>query len=222
MGKMNRNLFIALLGVVFGMTIVVGFIFGVPRIQLLMVSMLLPLVGAILRPGKSAGCVGLFFGAKWFLFGILPVTFGVPTACAAANWSLHAQQGRRAQFMRFCLNVLLPIVCIVLFVLHPVGSGAFVYSLYWLIPITVFFIRFFFKHSAFLVALSSTFLAHAVGSVMWLYLVPVPPERWIALIPVVAVERLCIAAGGYLMYLMAGYLVSRFFSVNIRAVECKK
>lgn len=210
MERMRRNLFVALLGVVFGMAVMVGYAIGVPRVQLLMVSMLLPLVGVVLRSGKSVGCVGLFFGAKWFLFGVMPVTFGLPSACAAANWSVHTQQGRTAEPIRFCLSVLLPIACMFLFVLHPTGSVAFIYSLYWLIPITVYFIQLFFKHSVFLVALSSTFVAHAVGSVMWLYLVPMPPERFIALTPVVAVERLSIAVGGFLIYRAVGYLIARF------------
>ena len=44
-------------------------------------------------------------------------------------------------------------------------------------------------------ALTSSFVAHAVGSVIWLYCGTVPVEAWTALMPIVAIERVLIAAG---------------------------
>ncbi len=39
-------------------------------------------------------------------------------------------------------------------------------------------------------ALQSTFLQHAAGSLIWVSLIPLASEQWLALIPVVAIERL--------------------------------
>ncbi len=84
------------------------------------------------------------------------------------------------------LHVVFPLLAMALFVLSPNGQGAWSYSLYWLIPVGVAFMR----PSLFGRALQSTFVAHAAGSVMWAYLTPLTSTMWLALIPVVAVERL--------------------------------
>lgn len=44
-------------------------------------------------------------------------------------------------------------------------------------------------------ALSASFLAHGVGSVIWLYTKIIPAEVWISLIPIVICERLLMAGG---------------------------
>ena len=49
-------------------------------------------------------------------------------------------------------------------------------------------------------ALGATFTAHAVGSVIWLYTMPMAQEAWLALIPQVAIERLTFAAGIVVAY----------------------
>ena len=88
-------------------------------------------------------------------------------------------------------SLCLPAVCMFLFVMHDVGSVAWMYSLYWLIPMALYFV----KNSMISRALSASFVAHAVGSVIWLYTKDIAAPVWIALIPVVACERLLIAAG---------------------------
>ena len=85
------------------------------------------------------------------------------------------------------MRLFLPTGCMAAFIVHPVGMKAFVYSLYWLIPVAIYLSK---RNNLFLHALASTFVAHAVGSVIWLYTVPMTVEAWHALIPVVAVERL--------------------------------
>jgi hypothetical protein len=78
----------------------------------------------------------------------------------------------------------------VLFIAHPFGFYAAPYALYWLIPMVIYFSR---KKTVFLQALSATFIAHAVGSVIWLYLKALPTAVWLGLIPVVIFERLLYA-----------------------------
>lgn len=85
----------------------------------------------------------------------------------------------------------LPALCMILFVIHDVGSIAWCYSLFWLIPMMLYFA----KDSMVTRALSASFLAHGVGSVIWLYTKIIPAEVWISLIPIVICERLLMAGG---------------------------
>jgi hypothetical protein len=108
------------------------------------------------------------------------LAFYVPGLCA----SLYL--ATRSSAVRFFL----PALCMALFIAHPVGNQAFAYSFFWFIPMALYFVpqRSFFWH-----ALGSTFVAHAVGSVIWLYTVPMSASAWLGLIPVVAAERFVFA-----------------------------
>ena len=57
----------------------------------------------------------------------------------------------------------------ILFIAHPVGAAAAPYAFYWFIPIFIAMMR---NRTLWHDALASTFTAHAVGSVIWLYTVP--------------------------------------------------
>ena len=76
-------------------------------------------------------------------------------------------------------------ICILLFILNPIGRQAWMYSLIWLIP----FVATFAKKRLILNSLGATFTAHAVGSVIFLYSFGLTPAIWISLIPVVFIER---------------------------------
>jgi len=82
-------------------------------------------------------------------------------------------------------------VCILLFLLNPVGRQAWAYSLIWLIP----FFATFGKKRLVLNSLGATFTAHAVGSVIFLYSFPMAPQAWLSLIPIVFIERGFFTAG---------------------------
>jgi hypothetical protein len=77
-----------------------------------------------------------------------------------------------------------PIACMALFWLHPVGAQAWAYALYWLIPLIATL-----KPSLISRSLGATFTAHAIGSVAFLYTLPSAPALWIGLLPIVALER---------------------------------
>lgn len=81
--------------------------------------------------------------------------------------------------------------CILLFILHPVGRQAWIYSLYWLIPM----IAALFPRRLFLKSLGSTFTAHAVGSTIFLYAFKLTPSVWLSLIPITFMERFSFAIG---------------------------
>lgn len=92
-------------------------------------------------------------------------------------------------------HILIPITAMALFMFHPaiIGTAAMVYPLYWLIPIAVAFIP---KYTIFR-ALGATFTQHAVGTILFLYTIPAlqQPNFWLALIPLVALERFFFALG---------------------------
>lgn len=88
--------------------------------------------------------------------------------------------------------VSLPAAAMVLFCMHPIGSQVFYYSWYWFIPMALYF---FVQDHVYARALAASFIAHAVGSVIWLYTGVIPAEVWTALMPLVIVERLIIAVG---------------------------
>lgn len=88
-------------------------------------------------------------------------------------------------------SVLLPIACMMLFFLHPTGAHAWPYALYWFIPIILSFVG----NGIWVRGLQASFVAHAVGSIIWLYTGSISADVWISLIPIVACERLLIAGG---------------------------
>ena len=140
-----------------------------------------------------------FWGGSWVVFVVLlmkrfiawtflgfsllsPFSTYLPTLCAAWYWNMPNK------IIRFFL----PVACMVAFMFHPVGAQAWVYTLYWLIPIMIYFFP---NKSLFTHALAATFIQHAVGSVIWLYCVSSTSALWYNLLPVVIVERLIFASG---------------------------
>jgi hypothetical protein len=167
-----------------------SFVVGSTGIYLSASSFCMPLVG--LFGGISVSTIAWL---SMFLLRILCIgsfelsqlAFYIPGYCAALYLAGISSWFRGG----------LPIACMILFWVHPVGGQAWLYSMYWLIPIvvTVFNMRAFFANT-----LGATFTAHAVGSVIWLYTVPMPADAWLGLIPQVAIERLTCAAGLVVAY----------------------
>jgi hypothetical protein len=58
-------------------------------------------------------------------------------------------------------------------------------------------------------ALTATFIAHAVGSTIWIYSQPTTPAFWLALIPIVALERLIYAVGITVMHSALAQIVHK-------------
>ncbi|MBI2344708.1 hypothetical protein HYV10_01395 [Candidatus Dependentiae bacterium] len=127
-----------------------------------------------------------------------------------AGWSYR--------FVSIVASVFIPIICLLLFVSHPIGQQAWPYTLYWFIPVIVYLCRF---ENIFLAALSSVFVAHAVGSVIWLYLYQIESEIWLSLIPIVVLERslmaLAVVAGEYSITCLYSvrYKMKLFFSGKV-------
>ena len=97
-----------------------------------------------------------------------------------------------------------------LFWMHPGGQPAWFYALYWLIPIAAAL-----KYNDKLVtkAIGATFTAHAIGSIAYLYAFNLGPEVWLALIPVVAIERLLFTSGIITSYVMLNTVLDRMKAI---------
>lgn len=117
----------------------------------------------------------------------------------------------------------IPLLCMGLFWLHPVGGQAWIYTLYWLIPVVG---ALWLKKNLFVRSLGTTFTAHAVGSTAFLYVYGMTPEFWLALIPVVFVERVLFALGIGVSFVVANTLIHKaglpFLNVDPRYVLTKE
>lgn len=114
------------------------------------------------------------------------------------------------------LNVVIPILAILAFNLHPIGRTVWYYSLFWLIPIACYFFQ---QRSLLAKSLGATFTAHAVGGALWIYAFELPKQVWISLIPIVIVERLAFALGIAGMYLVFNNILNFFNEQNIIAYK---
>jgi len=177
------------------------------------ITVLLPsYLGSIFRERTKVFL--MTFIAKGYIGFSIFYTLGLPTAAAAFSLKVSIEDKRSLSFL---INVIVPIVCMVLFAMHNVGSEAVMYSFYWFIPMVIHFIngllnaRF---SKYFLSALASTFVAHALGSIVYLYVMNTTPVIWNALIPVVAMERLAFSSVIVVTYFVIEFLISKIFSYN--------
>lgn len=108
------------------------------------------------------------------------LTLHLPTAAASLYLATNSK----------IVRTLIPLSCIIAFVIHPVGGSSIHYALYWVMPLAFGIITI---HSIFLRALGATLTAHAVGSTIWLYTHTTTPHFWHALAGIVWMERLMFA-----------------------------
>lgn len=144
-----------------------------------------PLFGSFVGLPLMAGSLfvrSLLFNSVSFSLKSLILALHMPTLGASAY----------LQSKTWYVRLLIPFVSMILFLAHPVGGQAWFYSLYWFIPMVIYFSP---KQNIFLQALGSTFTAHAIGSVLWLYLFNMNIATFIALMPIVPFERLFYACG---------------------------
>jgi len=160
-------------------------------------NILMPLTGFFGGvPGSFAVFSGLL-GLRLLFSGIKSLhilAYHIPGLCASLYWATESVM----------IRLVLPFACMLLFIVHPVGAQAWLYSMYWFIPIFLYFVQ---HKSLFLHALSSTFIAHSVGSIIWIYALPMTPAIWLGLIPVVAIERLTFATGMVIMHKVIEYTI---------------
>lgn len=144
-----------------------------------------PLIGAFNTRKNTLLIFLALFITRWLFAGTIDLhflAFIVPGLFAALYWNVAGP----------AVRLLVPALCFCLFLAHPTGLAAAPYAFFWIIPMALYFKR---EKPLFYHALSSTLIAHAVGSVIWIYTVPMSAATWLALIPIVCLERFSFAAG---------------------------
>lgn len=154
---------------------------------------------------------GAFLGS---LPGLLTVA-----AMQISNWAYHGfatDIGTLIRFLPMLAAVLyfakktawtlcIPAVAMLAFWAHPEGRAAWYYALYWIIPCIAYF---FHKRFLFARALGAAFMAHSVGGALWIWAFNMKAAVWIGLIPVVWKERMLMALGISISYILINYLLS--------------
>jgi hypothetical protein len=118
--------------------------------------------------------------------------------------------------------IIIPLICILLFIINPIGRTVWFYSGFWLIPIIISLFKEkidkFLKIPLFKTygySLGAAFVDHAIGSVIYLYLLQIPANFWIEAIPMTMIERLMIAAGIELCYFAEIVIIKIFGKVPV-------
>ncbi|MFH1286599.1 MAG: hypothetical protein ABII02_02510 [Candidatus Magasanikbacteria bacterium] len=154
---------------------------------------------------------GAFIGSVWGLT--------VVAIMQLSNWVVQGFAMDSATLIRFLPMLfavlyftkqskwilVVPGVAMIAFWAHPEGRAAWYYALYWLIPFVSYI---FYKKYLFARALGTTFTAHSVGSVLFLWVMNLPAEVWTGLVPVVWKERGLMAIGICLTYMLFNYAFS--------------
>ena len=201
-----------------------GQIFTTKRIIFLLVFFVLVLIGKKINFSAVVGADSQFFTLFQFfgpiagsflgpVFGIIAVFFSQLTdffiVGKEASWInlLRLTPMLLAVYYfgskKKILGAVIPMVCMILFVMHPTGQQAWIYSLFWLIPILGKILPKKVPGQLFFRSFGATFTAHAIGSVLWIYTVPSTPGMWITLLPITAYERFLFGlgiAGSYVVF----------------------
>ena len=156
-----------------------------------------PIAGSFLGPvvGILAVLIAevgnfLIVGKEWTLINLVRL---LPMLFAAYYFGTRKEK----------LNLLVPLLAILAFIVHPIGRQVWFFTLYWTIPIIVKLLPDKYSQNAFLRSLGETFTAHAVGGAAWIWTVSMTAEQWVGLIPIVAYERLLFTigiAGSYIVF----------------------
>lgn len=175
------------------------------------VSFMGPISGKFVTPLNSLVIYGCSLVIRIMICGFNPfilLVHHLPGLCASLYFNTR----------HWGLSRLLPLSCMALFIMHPVGQQAWPYALFWTIPVLLSFLN----RSLVTDCVTSTFIAHGVGSVIWLYAKPMVPALWIGLIPVVVIERFLIVIGminAYHLFVYAGSVVNIFKRIYKKSVD---
>lgn len=160
-------------------------------------AVLLPLAGAFGGISGSLGMLGMGLIMRCLFFGAMPLAFlayHLPGFFASLYWANDSK----------IFRIIPAALCMILFLVHPIGAQCTWYSLFWFIPMIASFYS-----GLFFTALGSSFTAHAVGTLVWLYAGQLAPADFALLVPMVIVERLMIAVAMALVYKVIVYASSK-------------
>ncbi|MBI2576158.1 hypothetical protein HYV84_03015 [Candidatus Woesearchaeota archaeon] len=157
-------------------------------------SFLGPLYGAVAVLGSQL--IDFFAAGK--AFSLINLVRLLPMVFAAYYFGVKKRRS---------LTVVVPLLAILAFVLHPVGGEVWFFSLFWTIPVIIKVLPIRFSNNTFLRSLGATFTAHAVGGAAWVWSVPMTAGQWVSLIPVVIYERALFAVGITVSYFVFNALL---------------
>ncbi|MDD2655259.1 MAG: hypothetical protein PHQ80_01160 [Candidatus ainarchaeum sp.] len=197
-------------------TVNLSYIVGSQQQSFTMFQFAGPVGGGIMGPGIGAlSAIAVDFASKLFLgkFAWDAISFIRLFTVAAAAVCFGMVRAKK------WAGIAIPLAGMLLFWLNPVGAEAWGYAFLWLIPIVATF----FASNLFMRSLASTFQAHVVGSIAFLYLIGLPAAAWWALIPLVLVERCLFASGMCVTYVSLNSIIAlvqeRFAGAGFVRVE---
>lgn len=171
----------------------INFLLGSTHSYLGIFSQLLTIAGCLFTAMPLALFLGSISLIKWFTFGTI-IALKIPTILATIGWFLISQKkSLKIEIAQFLLFILFPAICMALFMTHQIAGNAPLYACYWLIPMTIYAAQKITTIPTFFTALQITFIAHAAGSIIWLYSIPMTAAQWNSLLTIVAIERIIFA-----------------------------
>ncbi|RLG18501.1 hypothetical protein DRN67_04100 [Candidatus Micrarchaeota archaeon] len=164
-----------------------------------------PIAGSFLGAGLGVAAILLSELSNYFLqgraFDAINILRLLPMLFAAVYFS--------RSHLKF--SAIIPALAILLFWLHPVGIQVWYYPLiFWLIPLAGTFVR----NNLLVKSLGSTLTAHAIGSIVWLYTVPMSAAQWNLVIPLAIMERFSFALGIAVSYIVVNYALDALTSAS--------
>jgi len=105
---------------------------------------------------------------------------GLPNLLAGCYWKGNSK----------FIKLALPIFAMAVFWYSTWGTSAAWYATLWLIPVLIELCGF---NNLFSKALGATWIAHATGSILWLYFGKITADQWVLIMPIALIERFCLA-----------------------------
>lgn len=140
-------------------------------------------IGTIIMAFLLHGVYNLLIGVS--LIGTLKL-LPLPTTIASSYiWCMRTQSHTTRMMYAVAL------ACTGWICFGTYAPDAILYTAYWCIPIMA---AAYAHRSPGVMMLGATFSAHIVGSCIWLFTTPMTSQQWLALIPIVAIERLTCAS----------------------------
>ena len=112
------------------------------------------------------------------------------------------------------LGIMVPVIAITAFILHPVGREVWFFTLFWTIPIIAKILPKKYSRDVITRSLGATFAAHSVGGALWIWTVPMTAGQWVGLIPLVIYERLLFAGGIVISYVAFNAVLNWILEVS--------
>jgi len=164
----------------------------------------------------AGGFLGAIFGAIAVLFAELIDFFVVGKEASLVNILRLTPMIFAAYYFgtkKKNWGVAVPVIAILAFILHPVGREVWFFTLFWTIPIIGKLLPKKYSDNILVKSYGATFAAHAVGGALWIWTIPMTAAQWIALIPIVLVERFLFGAGIAVSYVVFNVVLDKALDI---------